>query len=376
MNQPIAMEMFHRTAASRKRKNTEFAPTVVASSDPANCVATRMMRTTSITNTFGTAAHQSTFQDNDKFLLLLLLNERIVATSLKRGRKEVPISSCRGTQRTTPFTQSQRLQPESIESDHLLTLPSKMTSDRTKVESLPLLSHIMKLQLHHPTNEPSIPHSRVRKVRFASWTTVTTIPSTVDMKTTCWYERKDYESFELDCRQSILAFMSLHNKSVKATTSSPTKTTASVPQQQVFLEQPFGGIQSMKTDAENTPQPLNPEPGDATRTTFYFTIHGLDDFTSVEAKILRTRRRFEHCYNVLYHQWILQQLQQQRRNCSIQIGIDSSRHDSTYCADGSPTATMSSDQALLLQQIAQLSSFESMRLALVRGQSNIATKVH
>ena len=371
MNQPIAIEMLHRTAASRKRKNTELTPNVVASSDPANCVATRIMRTTSITNTVSTTAHQSTFQDDD---MLLLFNERIIATSLKRLRKEVPISSCRGTQRTTPFTQSQQLQPQSIESDHLLTLPSKMTSDRTKVESLPLLSHTMKLQLHHPTNEPSIPHSRVRKVRFASWTTVTTIPSTVDMKKTCWYERKDYESFELDCRQSILAFMSLHNKSVKATTSSPTKTTASVPQQQVLQKQPFNVIQSMKTDAENAPHPLERKPVHAKRTKFYFTIDGLDDFTSVEGKILRTRRRFEHCYNVLYHQWILQQLQQQRRNCSIQIGIDSSRHDSTYCADGGRTAAMSSDQVHLLQQIAQLSSFESLRLALVRGQSKILTK--
>ena len=177
----------------------------------------------------------------------------------------------------------------------------------------------------------------------------------------------------MDCRQSILAFLNLRAKTNKDTMSTPTIPTLSATQQQALHTEPT------KNEEKNSPQaPPEPKPAvvvAAKPKTFYFTIHGLDDFTSLEAKLLRTRRRLEHCYNVLYHQWILQQLQEQRRNVPVQIGAGPTHNGSTSCADGS--RTISTDQAILLQQIAQLSSFESLRLALFRGQSsNIVTTVH
>jgi hypothetical protein len=372
MNQPCAMETRLRHA-SRKRKKTALslshtATPIAMKSDPVNSVATRIDRTTLMTfNTVNTTAHDCTtaFQDND----MLLFGERIVATSLKRRRKELTSPFCHGTKRIPLFNRPHQLLPRYIESDHQVSLPSKITMNQTQLEALPLLSiPSSNTQPQHSLKEQTLPPPHERRVRFASWITVTTIPSTFDIKTTCWYERKDYESFEMDCRQSILAFINLRNKANEAPTSTPSAPQVLVPQQQHSPKEPNGGTELKRNVDENAPHTLVPEPVVAKRTTYYFTIHGLDDFTSVEAKLLRTRRRLEHCYNVLYHQWVLQQMLQQRRNCSTHIG-------SSSCMDRSRTNTISTEQAILLQQIAQLSSFDSLRLALFRGQSSIVATV-
>lgn len=372
MNQPYAMETRLRYT-SRKRETTalSLSPTatpIAMNSDPVNSVATRIDRTTLMSlHTVNTAVHESTTapQDND----MLLYGERIVATSLKRRRKELTSPSFHGTKRIPLLNRPHQVLPQYIESDHLVSLPSRMTMNQTQLEALPLLSITSSnTQLQHPLKEQTLPPPHERRVRFASWITVTTIPSNFDLKTTCWYERKDYESFEMDCRQSILAFINLRNKAKDAPTPTPSAPTVLVPQQQDSQKEPNGGTELKRNVDENTPHTLVPGPVVAKRTTYYFTIHGLDDFTSVEAKLLRTRRRLEHCYNVLYHQWVLQQMLQQRHNCSVPLG-------SSSCIDESRTNTISTEQAILLQQIAQLSSFDSLRLALFRGQSSLVATV-
>ena len=337
-------------------------------SDPAaDSVATPIERTT-----MNTTAHQcsttttAAFQDDE-----MMFSERIVATLLKRRRNDMSFPSSHGTEQ---FHHQHRLQPQYKESDHYLSSlppPSNcMTTKRTQLQAQLLPVHPLKEQpsLHPIKEEQPPPPPRARKVHFSSSITVTTIPSSFDLKTTCWYERKDYESFEMDCRQCILAFMSLRSSNAKEEATAPNR---SVPQH------PFGSAELMTNAEDPLSQPPMPECV-AQRKTVYFTIHGLDDFTSVEAKFLRTRRRLEHCYNVLYHQWILRQILQQGRNGPIPKGNDAAHNDTGSGTVGSHccTSAISTESAILLQRIAQLSSLESLRLALFRGQSYVATTVH
>lgn len=370
MNQSIAMDMLQCTSRKRTKmaSNTAISlsllatPTIASNSDPVCSVATQIMPTLAPTQGESSVSHQSTFQNDASWE-----DERIVATSLKRRRNEMTAYCCHGTKEVFIPKREQPLRHQRYaESNHLThrttleTLSSLPPNTRTKVLQCPPI-----VQQIHETNQ--------RKVRFASCATVTIIPSTFNIKTTCWYERKDYAAFEMDCRQSIIAFINLRNKKESAAFAISSKQGA---QQHASPKAPlscveFGRNQGMTPSSQQKTSPVV-----AKRTKCYFTIHGLDDFTSLEAKLLRTRRRLEHCYNVLYHQWILQQ---QGRNNPVQqsnVFIYNDLCTGTSNVERRHTTTISNEQAIVLQHIAQVSSFQSMRLALLRGQSNATTAVH
>ena len=193
--------------------------------------------------------------------------------------------------------------------------------------------------------------TKPRKVRFASCPSVTIIPSSFDIKTTCWYERKDYAAFEADCRQSIIAFLNLRSKKESTAFAVPSQQEV---QHHALQKEPLSNIQLGINQGMIPASQQDARLEVAKPRKCYFTIHGLDDFTSLEAKMLRTRRRLEHCYNVLYHQWILQR---QGRNKPVQNTNEQIHNDSNSSnVERIRTATTSNEQAILLQHIADRKS--------------------
>ena len=246
------------------------------------------------------------------------------------------------------------------------------------------------LALPPPPPQPRLPR---RHVRFAPYDTVVRIPSTVHCKSTCWYERKDYEAFALDCRQSILAFLCRRQQEKEMMMMMTTSTSSTACS--VISQHASSPLASQRNHDNNDNNDYNHDNRD--NHVYYFTIHGLDDFTSFEAKLLRTQRRFDHITNVLYHQSILQQLR-----CLYNTNTTSSStttcinnihtNDDTGALCSQVTARVPPQQykddhdrrrgrpdqccyataaeTMILQQIAQLSSLESSRLALSRGRGH------
>jgi hypothetical protein len=178
--------------------------------------------------------------------------------------------------------------------------------------------------------------SRPKMVRFASTVTVIRLnPEDDEEKKNRWYERSEYASFGVDCRRSIILFRSVldgtfkgfeqvHPQVIESNT-----TTVEV-------------VSATPNNIDSTQPPSQP----FHQQYLEFTVHGLEDFISLEAKQLHTKRRLLHCYNVLYHQWLNDQ--------------DSS--------NDTLSSAIVEENAIRLQHVAQCLSFKSMQLALIRGQ--------
>lgn len=147
-----------------------------------------------------------------------------------------------------------------------------------------------------PSHTERSPNSK--RVRFAPWVTVRCPileEENVVVDSSSWYGPEDYARFALDCRRTIQA------------------------------------VVHPSTTAETAMEEELP------------ILQGLEDFASFEAKNLRSYRRLAHCYNILYHQFML--LQQQ------------------------PAEDDDDDTRVsLLQRISERSSHASLQLALCRGK--------
>lgn len=258
-------------------------------------------------------------------------DQRIVATSLKRRLEDDNIHMMHKGRKH--HVRSQRLcNDEYI--DVLQQKKLKSFEYRNVQQRQPPVSVFIATQQqqdHQPIEQlPQLPQPKQRKaVRFAQYVTVTIIrPNDDNYKTNSWYVRKDYTSFEIDCRESIIAFHKLRRIYEDRARSTSTSLTIGRCSDEIPLCQLFGDC---------------------------YSVHGLDDFLSLEAKLLRSERRLVHAYNVLYHQMIYAQQQQDREV------------DGTSSMDPQQSVSDAYNRSLQLQQVAQLSSMESLRLAILRG---------
>lgn len=253
--------------------------------------------------------------------------ERIIATSLKKKGKIDPFC----TSLTTPKPCSQQLECDN-QYWHSFNHKQFHTCNFPNVRQ----QHVP--QSFAMQHRPSIQQPKQRKqVHFAPFVTVTVIrPMDNEYKLNSWYVRKDYLAFEMDCRESILAFHKLRRiyEGSLAESSQPNH--------------------YITNDDNTNAETLRNLYGDL------YSVHGLDDFLSLEAKLLRSERRLVHAYNVLYNQMIFVRDQ-------LASGKNEQTSDQSESKDDFTFLGEYDRRSLKLQEVAQRSSMESSRLALIRG---------